>query len=162
MPIAICGVYEVSNFSDTPLDHIVSFHEKGTQPGPNVTGFNHPYTLHSFVFADRSKPSEPDAPTEEDIRRLFRIYATTKPSDRMLFHCFAGSSRSTAAAFLWYVHHGMSYKDAYDALIQNHPCSTVTGEPIRPNLYMIRLADRLRGHGGGMIDFMIQVTGRSE
>ncbi len=162
MPIAICGVHEVPRYADIPLDHIVSFHEKGSQPGPNVTQFNHPYTLHSFVFADRSLPTEADAPVEEDLKRLFAIFAMTKPIDKMLFHCFAGSSRSTAAAFLWMVHHGASYAQAYDNLLQVQPRSTVTGEAIRPSLLMIKIADKLMRREGKMLEYAARVSGREE
>lgn len=163
MPIAICGVYEVPSYADTPLDHIISFHERGTQPGPNVTGFNHPFTLHSFVFADRTMLTEPpDGPNEENMRRLLAVFAATKPTDQVLFHCFAGSSRSTAAAYLWLVHHGATIEQAFATLMQIHPQSTVTREAIRPNLRMIKIADDLLGHGGKMVEYVALALGRAD
>lgn len=156
MPFSVCGVHEVPQFADTPLDHIISFHDAGSQPGPNVTAFRHPYTLHSFVSSDRGQPSEPEAPSEADVRRLLAIYATTQPTDRMLFHCYAGASRSTAAAYLWLVHHGATFAQAYDVLLQVQPVSRITNEPIRPNPLIISLGDKLMGHGGKMLRYVCE------
>lgn len=153
MPIAICGVSEVPAFATTPLDHIISFRESH-QPGPDVRSFQHPYTLHSFVFADTGDPSNPLAPTEAMMRRLLAVYANTKPDDSVLFHCFAGVSRSTAAAFLWLVYHGMPYPEAYQTVVD------VRGAFVSPNQLMICLADDLMGRNGEMAAFMSAELGR--
>ena len=156
MPIAICGVHEVPGFADVPLDHIISFHDRDSQPGPNITAFRHPYTLHSFVFSDRGQLTDPEAPTVDHIRRLLDIYATTKSDDRMLFHCLAGGSRSPAAAYIWLVYHGLGYEQAYDHLLQVQPRSRITNEAIRPNPLMISIADHLMNRGGQMLKYVCQ------
>lgn len=153
MPIAICGVHEVPAFAATRLDHIISFREIH-QPGPDVRGFQHPYTLHSFVFGDTGDASNPQAPTEAMMRRLVGIYAQTKPAQSVLFHCFAGVSRSSAAAFIWLVYHGAPYAAAYQAVVQ------MRGPFVCPNQLMVSLADQIMGRGGEMAAFMSAETGR--
>lgn len=156
MPIAICGVHEVPQYADTPLDHIISIRERH-QPGPDITGFKHPMTLHSFVFGDVGQLTEFDPPTETIMRRLFDIFARTTLEDRMLFHCFAGASRSTAAAFLWLVHRGVGYEQAYDTLLQVRPFINTEGKSIvRPNPLMISLGDKVMGRGGKMLRYVCE------
>jgi predicted protein tyrosine phosphatase len=160
--IAICSVHEVPSFANTPLDHIISIHEAGFepgtgfQPGPDITHFRHPFTLHSFTFRDSDHAGEPESPVEATMKRLLFIFAQTKADDRVLFHCFAGKSRSAAAAFLFLVHHGMSYKDAYDYVL------AVRSIADRPNLLMIWLADELMGHKYDMVKYVATRSGRTD
>lgn len=154
MPFVICGVHDVAKFAMTPLDHIISIHEAGFepgtgfQPGPNISQFRYPFTLHSFTFRDSGAETEPESPTEEIITRLLLVYSQTKPDSRMLFHCFAGASRSTAAAFLWLVHHGFSYTDAYNSIVQ------VRGPIVCPSQLMTRIADKVMGKNGELAAFV--------
>ncbi len=153
MPIAICGVSEVPSFATTPLDHIISFRE-AHQPGPDIRAFKTDFTLHSFVFADTGDTSNKLAPTEKTIERLIQIYSKTSPNQNVLFHCFAGVSRSSAAAFIWLAFHGMPYSDAYNAIV------SARGPFVCPNQLMIKLADPLIGHQGKMTAFMNAELGR--
>lgn len=152
MSVTICGVYEVPQFSNTPLDHIVSIHEAGFeagtgfQPGPDITQFRYPFTLHSFTFRDVGQPHEAEAPTEAIIRRLLKTFTHMSAKEHVLFHCFAGRSRSTAAAFLWFHHLGASYDQAYDNIV------AIRGPGIKPNPLMIRLADQILGLNGAMLE----------
>lgn len=154
MPIAICAVHQVPQFSNTPLDHIISFHNS-TEPGPDIHAFRHPFTLHSFVFDDTGDTTHPQAPTEGAIRRLLSIYDQTNLNQNILFHCMGGVSRSTAAAFLWLVHHGLSYPDAYQTVINTR------GSFACPNQLMVKLADELIGlQRGSMHAFVVAENAR--
>lgn len=160
--IVICGVHEVPSFADTPLDHIVSIHEAGFepgtgfQPGPDITRFRYPFTLHRFTFRDSDRADQPESPTASTMKRLLSIFAQTKGDDHVLFHCFAGKSRSAAAAFLFLVHHGMSHKDAYDHVLAVRSIATC------PNLLMIQLADELMGHKHDMVKHVAMRSGRAD
>lgn len=153
MPIAICGVSEIPTFAAIPLDHIISIRE-AHQPGPDIRAFKHPFTLHSFVFADTGDATNPLAPTKTMMERLLDIYNDTAPADNMLFHCYAGVSRSSAAAFIWLVNHGISYAAAYATVVR------VRGPFVCPNQLMIKHADALMGHNGEMAAFISAETGR--
>jgi predicted protein tyrosine phosphatase len=153
MPFAICGVSEVPAFATVLLDHIISFHEVH-QPGPDIRAFKYPFTLHSFVFADTGNSSNPLAPTEAMIRRLLGVYAQTSPDQSILFHCFAGVSRSSAAAFIWLVHHRIPYSDAYQLIVN------ARGPFVCPNQLMVGWADKLMSHNGKMTAFLSAELGR--
>lgn len=155
MPIAICAVHQVPAFANVPLDHIVSFHNS-TEPGPDTHAFRHPFTLHSFVFDDTGDTNHPHAPTEAAIQRLLSVYAQTRLDDGILFHCMGGVSRSTAAAFLWLVHHGMTYPDAYQIVVN------ARGPFVCPNQLMVKLADSLMSRGGTLRDFIVAENARRE
>lgn len=153
MPIAICGVSEVPAFANLELDHIISIRDH-TQPGPDIRAFKHPFTLHSFVFDDTGDSSNERAPSEAAIMRLLRIYDQTTFDQNMLFHCFAGVSRSSAAAFLWFAHHGIEWGTAYQMVVK------VRGPFVCPNQLMIKHADAIMGHNGAMAAFMSAEIGR--
>lgn len=153
MPLSICGVSEVPTFAAIPLDHIISIKDRA-QCGPNLSAFRSDFTLHSFVFDDTGDAAAKHAVTESAMKRLLGVYAQTTPESRMLFHCFAGVSRSSAAAFLWLVHHGCPYDQAYDIVVR------VRGPFICPNQLMVKLADDVMGKNGEMAAFMSAETGR--
>ncbi len=153
MPIAICGVTEVPAYATAPLNHIISIRE-AHQPAPDIRGFKTDFTLHSFVFCDTGDPTHPLAVSEAQIGRLLEVYAQTNQNQNVLFHCFAGVSRSSAAAFLWLVHHGATYADAYQIVV------AARGPFVCPNQLMVKLADKLMGHEGKMAAFMSAETGR--
>lgn len=153
MPLSICGVSEVPAFSAAPLDHIISIKDR-SQCGPNLAAFRSDFALHSFVFDDTGDAAAKHAVTESAIRRLLGVYAQTTLESRMLFHCFAGVSRSSAAAFLWLVWHGVSYDQAYQLIV------SIRGPFVCPNQLMVSLADTIMGRGGEMAAFMSRETGR--
>ncbi len=153
MPIAICGVNEVPAFAATPLDHIISIRDHN-QVAPDIRGFKTNFTLHSFVFDDTGDVTNTRAPNEALMRRLLDIYADTLIEHNVLFHCFAGVSRSSAAAFIWLVSKGVSYADAYQA------CVNARGPFIAPNQLMVKLADQIMGHEGKMTSFVSAELGR--
>lgn len=153
MPFAICGVQEVPNFATVPLDHIISIREIH-QPAPDIRAFKTDFTLHSFVFADTSNTANNLAPREDHMRRLVDIYKQTAPNQAILFHCFAGVSRSSAAAFIWLVHHGASYDIAYKSIV------SARGPFVSPNQLMIDLADKVMGRNGEMSSFVCGELGR--
>lgn len=153
MPIAICGVTEVPAFATAPLHHIISIRE-AHQPGPDIRGFKTEFSLHSFCFADTGDASNVLAPREAAMRRLLGIYAQTSPDQNILFHCFAGVSRSTAATFLWPVHHGVAYPEAYQFVVN------IRGPFVCPNQLMVKLADGIMGRNGEMAAFLSAELGR--
>ncbi len=153
MPIAICGVSEVPAYAAIPLDHIISIRDH-TQMAPDIRAFKTNFTLHSFVFDDTGDSGNQRACTIETIRRLLAIYGQTTIDQSILFHCFAGVSRSSAAAFIWLVSKGISYAEAYQDIV------TVRGPFVAPNQLMIKWADQLMGHDGKMTTFMSAELGR--
>ena len=97
-----------------------------------------------LLFADAMDES---GPTEEDIRKLIRIARTLEGrTGRVLAHCQAGISRSSAAAVILYaVMLGPGREEDAVARVMKQR------EVASPNRRMIEIADRLLGLDGRLI-----------
>lgn len=154
MPFAICGVSEVPVFATIPLDHIISIRDH-RQPPPDLRAFNEPLPkVHHFVFDDTGDSSNVRAPSAIAIQQMLAIYTTTTLSDRILFQCFAGVSRSSAAAFIWLIYHGVLWGIAYEMVVK------VRGPFVCPNQLMVKHADTLMGCDGKLSAFLSAELGR--
>ncbi len=153
--LSVCGVAEVPQFVNANLTDMVSIGDPDThpelcppQPPPDFAPF--PTTrIHRFEFQDIGHIA-PTSPTAEHVKRLIEIadaMIAAKEDIRVLFHCQAGISRSTAAAFIFLVRAGLSYQDAYDYILQRRGI-------LMPNAIMIKHADILMNQGGKMLDFI--------
>ena len=82
--------------------------------------------------------SEPCAgythPTPFHLGRIFHFAKKFVPEDKVLIHCKAGISRSTAAAIGICMLHGMSYDEAYNHIEQIRPI-------LAPNKLLIEYID---------------------
>lgn len=138
----------VPAFASLGITHIVSI---GEIPLPDLYAYsNTEFVLYRFSFTDISHEA-PSGPSEEIVRRLIMVLsqiAATHGDKKVLFHCTAGVSRSTAAAFIYCVMSGMSYEKAYDM------CTLARGHAINPNQLMCRYADNLLGHEGKLEAFI--------
>ena len=86
------------------------------------------------------------APDRMAIERLIGFSRDWRPDTPMLIHCFAGISRSSAAAFIMACEKkpGHEYNIARE-LRQRAPFAT-------PNRLMVAIADDVLGRGGRMVD----------
>ena len=55
-----------------------------------------------------------------------------------------------------------TYEQAYDLVLKVRPVSTLTNEPIRPNPLIVRIADKLMGHEGRMLEYVCRRKGDLE
>ena len=147
--IAVCGVAEVPRFAGADLTDIVSIGDFGSFR-PDISGYATPPKVHRFEFIDVSHAWE-FGPQRDHVQRLLNLFGNMtarKEDTRVLFHCAAGVSRSTASAFILCVYAGMTYQEAYDHILR------VRGF-LNPNLLMIKIADDLMSKKGEMLDFII-------
>lgn len=154
MPIAISPLVSVPQFANTGIHHIISIGD-ADQPRPDISAYAGDFTLHRFVFNDISSPHDL-GPKEIHIARLLKVFEIIAPESNVLFHCMAGVSRSTASAFIYLVYRKVPYDIAYQTCIQ------ARGPFIQPNLYMIKLADRLMGHEGVMLAYVARASGHED
>jgi predicted protein tyrosine phosphatase len=91
--------------------------------------------------------SAEDGPAESDVRCLIELAQKLNGSPgKVLIHCEAGVSRSTAAALIMYacLLGSGSEAEALSRLLRQRPIA-------RPNRRMVELADRMLGRGGRLI-----------
>jgi len=102
---------------------------------------------------DEEHPSRPNAPTLEHARQVLD-FGQRLPSDaRVVIHCFAGVSRSTATGLaLWLQSNGLERFDDAEAWLRSHrerPC---------PNMLLAAHFDQLLGFDGKFEKFCDKVA----
>src|SRR5215471_8936262 len=98
-----------------------------------------------LLFGDTE--SAEDGPTELDVQTLIELaQRLNRAPGKILIHCEAGVSRSTAAALIMYTSllGSDSEPEAMRRLIRQRPIA-------RPNRRMVEIADRMLGRGGRLI-----------
>ena len=93
------------------------------------------------------------SPTKEDVQRIIELAETLRSSSgRILVHCAAGISRSSAAALIMHaVWLGTGReRDALERVLAQRPIA-------RPNRRMVELADELLGRDGELVEVLGQL-----
>jgi predicted protein tyrosine phosphatase len=100
-------------------------------------------------FEDTELEHEQDAPQMWHVERAFRwLEERGATSDsKLLFHCHAGVSRSSAMAWSSLVSLGVPIDDAFQMIVQGADAR------IWPNLLIIRHADAILGKNGDFVKF---------
>ena len=146
--IEICSREEAGEILSSPSrrNGVVMLVSIGEAHDPAPAGFHNVAPRLKFLFADTNK--EEGGPTVEDVQRLIdSARSLGESSGRVVIHCQAGISRSTAAATIfWAVLLGEGREDEAIARV------LAAREYALPNRRMIRIADELLGRGGRLID----------
>lgn len=101
-----------------------------------------------FAFHDIEAPRLGLVPPDRDsIERMLAFARTWDGASPLVIHCFAGVSRSTAAAFALACQAAPSRSEAAVAAALREAAPTAT-----PNRLMVALADDILGRGGRMIE----------
>lgn len=148
MKIFICGLKEIPKLYGESFAGVVSIGGPGDD-APDFRLFkSFPTRILRLEFDDLDDDS-PNIlnqmvdsgfiyPTTKDMNLLIR-FARSFPSiystENILFHCHAGISRSTAAAFIFLATLGMKKEDAWATVMTVRPIA-------QPNSLMIKLASR--------------------
>lgn len=82
-------------------------------------------------------------PQMNHIDQVFAFTADLVETDRLLIHCFAGQSRSTALAIGVLIQHGLAPDQAFDHVAAIRAC-------LLPNQLIIRLIDQRLRLGGAL------------
>jgi predicted protein tyrosine phosphatase len=95
---------------------------------------------------DVHREEEGDGPTMGMLETIFRFVNDLEPDDRLLVHCFAGQSRSTATMLGILMERGVPWEEAFEAVRANR-------DLMLPNQLIIKLLDQRHGLNGALIAY---------
>jgi predicted protein tyrosine phosphatase len=128
--------------------HVLTLLAPADQSGVDLEGRKH--LLLKFNDIDMEQPGLV-APTSVDIERIVSFSRTWSDNSPLLVHCWAGISRSSAAAFIIACDRNPGRERELAAELRRRaPFST-------PNRLMIALADELLSREGRMVDAISQI-----
>ena len=104
--------------------------------------------LNSFsvFFEDTSDPSYPDAPRLQDVKRILDFTSQLPRKAKVLVHCRAGVSRSTAIAYAILCQHS---KPGFE--LENLEHIQSLRDLVMPNRLIVEFADKVLKRNGGML-----------
>ena len=147
--LAICGIEELPGHGTQGVSHVVSILDPA-HPLPEAFAEYGPHARLELRFHDVIEESaEQVAPQETDITRLLTFGASlsAEARSRLLVHCHAGISRSTAAMALILA---QAHPDESSAALLQHILAQ--REKAWPNLRMLELGDALLGRADRLAD----------
>lgn len=158
----ICGVNELLLLERKDVTHLISIGGPGDDY-PDLRPFTKLRSLLRLEFDDVEDKNPTLVPQivdsdfifakPNDILRLINfarsLTAEEKHDAYIVFHCHAGISRSTAAAFIFFmsVFGQRSKEEAWKKVFELRPQAD-------PNIWMIKLADKILLYHGGMVGFV--------
>ena len=144
--IIVCPFHAVSRLVDGgDITHVMSLLGPET---PHLTLDRLQPKCHlQLTFHDIAEPLDGfTAPSREDVGTILEFLTTWRPPAGLLIHCWAGISRSTAAAFAAKCALSPDEDEAEIAWTLRRMSPTAS-----PNRLMVRHADDLLGRRGRMI-----------
>jgi predicted protein tyrosine phosphatase len=123
-------------------------------PNGKYAGYNFGAKHHIEFFDDEVVNDTNDPymvlPYPEAIKRVLEFTKSLTPHDRLLVHCHAGISRSTAMAMAILCQHGLPPEDACSHIFKIRPESD-------PNTLVLQLADEILGLHGELVETAIRL-----
>ena len=148
--ITVCGLHELSGHAAAGVTHVLSILDPDT-PSPTDFGDYGEHARLELRFNDVIEVSPGQVPpTEADVRKLLAfgrdLDAAMPTGARLLVHCHAGVSRSSAsmALLLAQATRERSGEEIFAEILQIRP-------QIWPNLRIIELGDALLGRDGELV-----------
>lgn len=120
-------------------------------PGSRVKlSENSPHLI--LKFADTEDDYNPHAPQMWHVQRMFQWLGdhNITAEDNLLFHCFAGISRSSAMAWSALLSLGVPIEEAFQLTVRGAENS------IWPNTLILSHTDAILGMGGALVDFALK------
>ena len=148
--LTICGVRELPEQVGKRWTHVISIWDKDFLFDPTCRErvkvvAPRAKLLFSF-FADTIVPNHPHAPRHEDVKRILDFTEKLPAKAKVLVHCHAGVSRSTATAYAILCQHTSPGMEMENLL---HVQSL--RDLVFPNRLIIELADKVLKRKGGML-----------
>ena len=148
--LTICGVRELPKQEGKRWTHVVSIWDKDSLYDKECremvkTVAPRAELLFSF-FADTIVPHHPHAPRLQDVKRILAFTSELSARAKVLVHCRAGVSRSTAIAYAILCQHSVPGMETAN-LMHVESLRAV----VYPNRLIIELADKVLKRNGGML-----------
>jgi predicted protein tyrosine phosphatase len=148
--LTICGVDELREHEGKPWTHIVSIWDKAHLDDAvcreRVKAVAPRAEILFNFFDDTSDPNDPNAPRLEDVQRILDFARGLPRAARLLVHCRAGVSRSTATAYAILCQHTEPGRE-----MENLLHVETLRDLVLPNRLILELADKVLGRNGGML-----------
>lgn len=150
----VCGKGEVNGFASFGVTHLLSLEDPGTPKGTPMwfRGVHEQLHFHDLETAVETSTILGTPPCQEKVQAILDFgqrclaSSTASPPVTVLVHCYAGVSRSPAAAFAL-ARQALGEGKEREALQY-----VLTVRPFGvPNSLIVRHADALLGAGGGML-----------
>ncbi len=146
-PITICGLAELCGHAETEFTHVVSILDPvWPDPAEFAAWKAHRRVLWRFDdVVERANGYQ--APVRSDVQAILALGAELRgeTAARMLIHCHAGVSRSTATAVILMAQHNPGREaEVFAELRRIRPRSW-------PNALMLRLADDMLRRNGALL-----------
>ena len=131
---------EITDEGVAAADAIVSIDDP-EEPVPNEVSLSNKRRL-VLRFFDYDHEDD-QSPQIGHVRDLIAFAAETRPGEKVLVHCYAGISRSTAALAIIFavIHPELSYDEIFEAIYLIRPIAW-------PNTRMVAYADQILKCGG--------------
>jgi predicted protein tyrosine phosphatase len=149
MDVTICGLDELGLHRQAGVTHVLSILDPGW-PEPGELDLWRRLDRLLLRFYDVIDPSDLMAPPGPDHVAAILEFGRKLPKDRpvrLLVHCHAGVSRSTAAAILLLAQRDPARDpgDIVDEIVRRRPQAW-------PNLRIVEIGDRLLGRRGALVE----------
>ncbi len=148
--LTICGVRELPNLKGKHWTHVISIWEKDLQDDKDcrelVQTVAPSAELLFCFFADTCVPDHPEAPHLRDVECILDFTSHLPRKAKVLVHCHAGVSRSTAIAYAILCQHSTPGAEMENLL---HVQSL--RDLVFPNQLLIELADEVLKREGAMV-----------
>ncbi|MGZ9190485.1 MAG: tyrosine phosphatase family protein [Nitrospira sp.] len=145
--ITICGLTELAAHATSGFSHVISILDPEWLDPEDFEGYG-PHRRVVYRFDDVVEVrAGVTAPNERDVEALldFGRMLAKESVDRLLIHCHAGVSRSTAAAIILMAQNNRGREDeVFAELARLRPRSW-------PNALMVGIADGLLDRGGTLV-----------
>jgi predicted protein tyrosine phosphatase len=129
------------------ITHVISINNPGSSPPPALASHHGRHLV--LKFHDLSKPSrELKSPTQSDVGRILEFGREIGGAHRVLVHCAAGISRSSAAALAIIASKMVPSSKSADEAIQT---VLKVKQLIHPNRLMVKFIDAQLGYQGALV-----------
>ncbi len=148
--LTICGVCELPEQEGKRWTHVISIWDKvylyDTACREMVKKIAPRAELLFSFFEDTVERDHPDAPRLQDVKRILNFTSQLPARAKVLVHCRAGVSRSTATAYAILCQH-----TAPGMEMENLLHIETLRDLVMPNRLIIQLADKVLKRKGAML-----------